>query len=165
MNPNIWGRYFWRVIHITALGFPQNPTEEEKQNYKRFFKELGAVLPCKKCTHNYYRHWDEIPIDLFLENQNDLFKWTIHLHNIVNKEIGKVQWSLEFATHYYNTLIDRSALQLKQKEVVQQHTMLQDKKKEHPPQMKDRYTTMLFFFLIVINIIVILVTIVFLTRS
>ena len=101
MKPSYWGKYFWKVIHISALGYPMSPTQNDKETYALFYELIGKVLPCKKCVQNYARHFKNIPIEYFLDNKNDLFKWTVHLHNTVNKEVGKPQWSVEFAKHFY----------------------------------------------------------------
>lgn len=104
MNKNIWGKYFWKTIHITALSYPSNPTLEEKATYKSFYYILGDILPCKKCSINYKRHLEEIPIFQYLESKQELFKWTIMLHNIVNRELGRSQWNMEYAQMYYTNL-------------------------------------------------------------
>jgi len=104
MNPSYWGKFYWKVIHITALAYPDNPTEEDKETYHRLYETIGQVLPCKKCTANYERHFIDNPIDYFLEDSEYLFRWTVQLHNIVNKELGKPQWSVEFAKSHYNSL-------------------------------------------------------------
>lgn len=101
MKPSYWGPYFWKVIHITAMNYPSVPTSEDKEIYRKFYILLGDILPCSKCSKNYKRHLTTIPIEYFLKNNEELFKWTIHLHNIVNKELGKPQWSLEYAEAYY----------------------------------------------------------------
>lgn len=104
MNKNIWGKYFWKTMHITALSYPSNPSLTDKDTYKDFFSIIGDVLPCKKCSINYKRHLEEIPIFQYLENKQELFKWTILLHNIVNRELGKSQWNIEYAQMYYANL-------------------------------------------------------------
>jgi len=114
MHPEVWGKHFWRVIHLTSLGYPNEPTEDEKTSYRSFFMNLGHILPCPKCRRNYKRHLDTLPIQFFLDNRNQLFKWTVHLHNIVNKETGKLQWSLEFAENYYHSMIEKRTLEIKQ---------------------------------------------------
>lgn len=103
MNPNYWGKYFWNVIHITALDYPNNPSKNDEKIYAQFYKSIGQVLPCSKCRKNYERHFENIPIHYFLENRKSLFKWTVHLHNIVNKELGKPQWSVEYAESFYKS--------------------------------------------------------------
>ena len=95
MEPKVWGKYVWTSIHIIALGYPDKPTDEEKQNFKTFYTELWKVIPCYKCSINYKKHLDELPIDDYLTDNMSLFRWTVYLHNIVNKELGKKEWTFE----------------------------------------------------------------------
>lgn len=95
MEPRVWGKYIWTSIHIIALGYPDKPTQEDKFNYKQFYTNIGKVLPCYKCSMNYQKHLEELPIDEHLNDNMSLFKWTVDLHNIVNRELGKSQWTYE----------------------------------------------------------------------
>jgi hypothetical protein len=104
MNPKIWGKYVWVSIHVIALGYPDKPSDEEKNNYKEYFMNLWKVLPCYKCSINYIRHLKELPIDGALVDNISLFKWTVDLHNIVNKETGKRQMPFEEALDIYTKL-------------------------------------------------------------
>jgi len=36
IKPNIWGPHGWKFMHYVSLGYPVNPTESEKQNYKNY---------------------------------------------------------------------------------------------------------------------------------
>ncbi len=95
MEPKIWGKYIWTSIHIIALGYPDKPTQEDKENYKKFFIDLWKVIPCYKCSKNYQKHFEELPIDNYLDDNMSLFRWTVEFHNIVNKELGKREWTFE----------------------------------------------------------------------
>lgn len=95
MEPKIWGKYVWTSIHILALGYPDKPTPEDMKNYKTFYTELWKVIPCYKCSINYKKHLDDLPIDKYLSDNMSLFRWTVDFHNIVNKELGKKEWSFE----------------------------------------------------------------------
>lgn len=89
MEPKVWGRYLWTSIHAIALGYPDEPTEQDKTDFKEFFTNLWKVIPCQRCSDNYKEHLKELPIDESLGSNNDLFKWTVDLHNIVNKALKK----------------------------------------------------------------------------
>lgn len=102
MDPAKFGPCLWRSIHIIALGYPENPTEIDKQTYTNYYRDLWKIIPCLKCSLNYRRHWTELPIYSFLDSREHLFEWTVLLHNIVNKELGKKQISLEEAYKIYN---------------------------------------------------------------
>lgn len=101
MDKNAWGSHMWTIIHAVALGYPEeNPTADEKRNYRSFYEGLQHVLPCKSCRENFKKHLEKLPIDL--SNQAALFKWTVDLHNTVNKMTGKkVTWSYDEARDYY----------------------------------------------------------------
>ena len=53
-----WGPGAWSFIHYVALAYPENPTGEDKENYKMFYANLINVLPCQKCALNYQKHLD-----------------------------------------------------------------------------------------------------------
>jgi Erv1 / Alr family len=95
MEPKIWGKYVWTSIHILALGYPDKPTPDDMRNYKNFYTEFWKVIPCYKCANNYKKHLDDLPIDKYLTDNMSLFRWTVDFHNIVNKELGKKEWSFE----------------------------------------------------------------------
>lgn len=95
MEPRVWGKYIWTSIHIIALGYPDNPTQEDKDNYKNFYINLWRVIPCYKCSINYKKHLEELPIDDHLNDNISLFRWTVDFHNIVNKSLGKKEWTFE----------------------------------------------------------------------
>jgi hypothetical protein len=100
-TPKTWGKHFWYTLHIVSLAYPEFPTLEQTENYQQFFTNFGKVLPCKKCSKNYQRHLKELPITDALVNRKSLFDWSIKLHNIVNKELGRDIWNNEYALAYY----------------------------------------------------------------
>lgn len=102
MQPSLWGPYLWKSIHFVALGYPLDADDEIRANYKEFYVNLWKVIPCLKCSVNYKRHLQELPpIDGFLGSKEDLFKWTVALHNIVNVELGKPQMDVDTARDLY----------------------------------------------------------------
>lgn len=104
MEPSVWGKYFWTTIHMVAFGYPEKPASSDKADYKQFFENFWKVLPCTKCSDNYLQHLKELPIDSYLQNNETLFEWTVKLHNIVNKELGKPQVSIEDAKDKFQRL-------------------------------------------------------------
>lgn len=108
MEPKIWGKYFWTTIHLVALGYPDTPSHTDAENYKHFYMNFWKVLPCYSCSENYKKHLEELPIDQFLKDNTTLFKWTVELHNIVNKELGKRTVTLEEATERYRQVASGS---------------------------------------------------------
>lgn len=102
MLPDIWGKHLWFSIHFIAQDYPKTPTHDEMLTYKDFFENLWKVIPCYKCGVNYKRHLQELPIDDHLGSREDLFAWTVELHNIVNRELGKPIMTLDEAKKKYS---------------------------------------------------------------
>jgi hypothetical protein len=101
IKPKIWGPCGWNFIHYVALGYPTEPTENDKENYKNFFYSLQHILPCQKCADNFKENIEKHPIDNYLDNQNSLTKWTFDIHNMVNKENNKPILSYDEAINIY----------------------------------------------------------------
>jgi hypothetical protein len=103
MKPEIWGRHMWYSIHFISLSYPDIPSTDDVRYYKSFFENLHQVIPCYKCSVNYVKHLNERPLELSdLKNSITLFKWTVDIHNIVNRELKKKQMSHDDALIFYN---------------------------------------------------------------
>ena len=89
-GPNVWGPHGWKFIHFITLGYPNNPSIEEKKTYKIFFETLKTVIPCSICANHYKEHLKIYPLDdNVLSNKKELIEWGINVHNAVNKSHGK----------------------------------------------------------------------------
>ena len=104
MDPTVWGKYQWTAIHFTALGYPKNPTENQKKVFFTYFnKILPEILPCFKCREHLKKTLkEEHPItDKDLVDADTLFAWTVALHNVVNKRLNKPEITLAEAKNIY----------------------------------------------------------------
>jgi len=99
--PSVWGPFFWHTMHIVALGYSKNPTYTDKKCAKEFYESLAFLLPCSICREHYKEYLQEKPISTFLDSRTDLIKWTVQIHNKVNKMLGKPEWTLEEVLSYY----------------------------------------------------------------
>jgi hypothetical protein len=92
LSPAKWGSCGWSFLHYVALGYPARlPSVQDRRQYRAFFVDaLPCVLPCLMCRNNLRRHITHAPPDQALsEGRDALFAWTVRLHNIVNRELGK----------------------------------------------------------------------------
>ena len=101
IKPNLWGPHGWKFMHYVSLGYPENPTIDNKNRYKNFYYSLQDVLPCEKCRENYKKNIMNHPIDPHLENKESLIKWVIDIHNKVNQELNKETLDYQEATNLY----------------------------------------------------------------
>jgi hypothetical protein len=87
--PSVWGPIFWHTIHVTALAYPENPSYAQKRAAKEFYESLAHLIPCPKCREHYQTHLQKMPISPHLDRRADLFRWTVDVHNTVNKMLEK----------------------------------------------------------------------------
>ena len=86
IGPDIWGPVIWHALHYITLGYPDNPTDNNKEKYKQFFTLLSDVIPCSICANHFSENLLKMPLDdKVLENKESLIKWLIDVHNVVNE--------------------------------------------------------------------------------
>ena len=97
----IWGEHMWESIHSITFGYPVEPSQQDRDNYRQYFISLKNVLPCKYCRDSYSKFIDgsdEFDNDYKLKitddeynnllNRENLTKWGWGLHNRVNLKLG-----------------------------------------------------------------------------
>jgi len=102
--PDTWGPFFWHTIHIIALGYSTNPSYNEKKAAKEFFESLRFLIPCPVCREHYNTHIEKYPLTSHIDRRSDLLRWTILLHNEVNKILEKKQYTEAEVIKYYSRL-------------------------------------------------------------
>lgn len=104
ITPDIWGPHAWKFLHYVTLGYPVNPTPEQKEEYKKFFMALSTVLPCSVCANHFAENYKKLPLtDIILSDREKLVKWLIDIHNIVNAMKNKPVLSYEDAVKQINS--------------------------------------------------------------
>ena len=102
--PAVWGPLFWHTIHITALGYPTNPGYNHKKAAKEFYESLAFLIPCPVCREHYETHLQKNPLTPHLDRRDDLFRWTVNLHNEVNATLGKPRLLESEVIYYYRRI-------------------------------------------------------------
>jgi len=102
--PEVWGPIFWHTIHITALGYPSNPNYGQKKAAKEFYESLAFLIPCPVCREHYETHLQKNPLTPHLDRRDDLFRWTVNLHNEVNTTLGKPRLLETEVIQYYRRI-------------------------------------------------------------
>jgi hypothetical protein len=106
--PEVWGPFFWHTIHIVALGYPSDPSYAQKRAAKEFYESLRTLIPCPICREHFIVHLEKYPITPHLDRKADLFRWTILLHNEVNKILNKPIVTETQVLAYYSRLGKRA---------------------------------------------------------
>lgn len=100
----MWGPFFWHTMHIVALGYPKSPTYGEKRAAKEFYESLAFLIPCPVCREHYSKNLQKYPLSPHLDTRDDLFRWTVMIHNEVNKVTGKAPVTEAEAIYYYRRI-------------------------------------------------------------
>lgn len=103
LEPTIWGPSAWATIHLICLGAP-DVFQGEQLSYRKFFDSLPYVLPCEKCRSHLLEHLEKHTMDGALAGgRKTLFAWSVELHNIVNKSLGKPSMTVEDALKFWSS--------------------------------------------------------------
>lgn len=108
MPPSCWGPPFWFTIGVVALAYPVKPSYADKKAAKEFFESLIFLLPCEICKSHLKVHLRKHPITPHLDRRDDLFKYTVMLHNEVNKSLNKPTFTEVEALYYLKRLGERN---------------------------------------------------------
>jgi hypothetical protein len=99
--PEVWGPHGWTFMHYVALGYPDQPTEDDKTSYQNFYESLSNVLPCQGCADHYKETILQFPVKDHLKDRESLLRWSFDIHNTVNKQLGKPVLSYDNALQLY----------------------------------------------------------------
>jgi hypothetical protein len=75
------------TLHVACLGC---------QDYKaltEFVEGYVYIIPCLSCR----QHFEQVLVENPVPEAGDFFKWSVDVHNIVNKRLGKPEFSYEDA--------------------------------------------------------------------
>jgi len=89
MDTRFWGPDGWKLLHSITIGYPDKPTEVEKETYRLFFNCLKHILPCIYCRRSYTQYIAELPVEGYLGSKKKLVEWLYLLHNKVNDKLRK----------------------------------------------------------------------------
>ena len=107
MDPEIWGPRLWFFLHTISFNYPDNPSFDDMKNHQEFYENLVHIIPCATCATHYAEYINKNPPKL--TNKHDLIKWTIDLHNNVNKRLGKKIYTYNEAVNLIsNSFIKKS---------------------------------------------------------
>ncbi|CAI0470465.1 unnamed protein product [Linum tenue] len=81
------GRATWTFLHTLAAQYPENPTRQQKKDVKELMAILSRMYPCKECADHFKEVLRSNPV--LADSQGDFSRWMCHVHNVVNRSLGK----------------------------------------------------------------------------
>ena len=100
VEPSVWGPPTWHLIHQLAYNYDENL----KEYYELFFKYFEELIPCINCRNSFINYAHTYPLDL--NNRESFIKWTILIHNVVNRKLGKPYMNIKLANIIYTKKIN-----------------------------------------------------------
>ena len=103
----IRNNFYWYNLHYFFKNFyPKNPTEDDKNQVRKLFKHMtGRGILCSKCRRHFTNYIKAHPYEKLLNSSEELFKYTINLHNDVNARNYKKHFTLKQANEMYKKSI------------------------------------------------------------
>lgn len=88
-------------MHIVAMTYPEEPNRETMERYAAFYRSLSFVIPCPACRSEYAKMMKTHPVEQALACRDDIFRWTVNIHNEVSERIGKLPMTPGFVENVY----------------------------------------------------------------
>lgn len=98
-SPQVWGPRVWKEIHKKSLGLYKGVLVCD---FVQYLESLKTTLPCETCREHYIKMLEENPPKYAdLSSSMGAFAYTVKLHNLVNKRLGKNILTVEEALRLY----------------------------------------------------------------
>jgi hypothetical protein len=90
MLTTVWGPSLWHFLHTMSFNYPNEPTQDQKQQYMNFIFSLEHILPCKYCRMNLKKNFKVVPLRISnMKNRYTFSKYIYDLHEHINKMLNK----------------------------------------------------------------------------
>lgn len=84
MDPIIWGPSAWNFIHFLTIAYPDNPSDEDKNNHKNFIRLLPKILPCNICRTHFSKNIENVNLNNVVSSKKNYMHFMWNIHNKVN---------------------------------------------------------------------------------
>lgn len=102
IDPKLWGPSLWTFLHYLSLAYPENPTIDEQEEVFNFLASMQKIIPCEKCRKNFLKHLDSMEVEVLTTREN-FVRWLYNIHNLVNADNGKRNFSYDEFIKKYST--------------------------------------------------------------
>ncbi|CAA0282714.1 FAD-linked sulfhydryl oxidase ERV1 [Arabidopsis thaliana] len=87
------GRATWTFLHTLAAQYPEKPTRQQKKDVKELMTILSRMYPCRECADHFKEILRSNPAQA--GSQEEFSQWLCHVHNTVNRSLGKLVFPCE----------------------------------------------------------------------
>ncbi|XP_057538668.1 FAD-linked sulfhydryl oxidase ERV1 isoform X2 [Amaranthus tricolor] len=72
---------------LSTQQYPEHPTRQQKKDVKELMAILSRMYPCKECADHFKEVLRSNPVQA--GSQSEFSQWLCHVHNVVNRSLGK----------------------------------------------------------------------------
>lgn len=84
------GRSAWKVFHTILAQYPETPDAEDQETLRTYIHLFSRVYPCRECAEHFQELLQQFPPQT--ASREIASQWGCHVHNQVNKRLGKEQF-------------------------------------------------------------------------
>jgi hypothetical protein len=105
LSPAVWGPKTWFFLESTALGYPEKPSDNEKEAAKKLLTSLQYLLPCGTCRYHFgdfLKKYQQIhSMDEIVADRYAFITFLIEAHNDVRVRNGTAPRTVGEVFTYY----------------------------------------------------------------
>ena len=107
LSPLVWGPKTWFFLESVALGYPEKPSDDEKEAAKNLLLSLEHLLPCGTCRYHFgkfikeYQEKNSLKLDDLVADRYSLITFLIEAHNDVRIRNGSSPRTVGEVFTYY----------------------------------------------------------------
>lgn len=94
------GNAGWKLFHSVLARYPVEPKQEEKESVANYIHYFAQVYPCGDCARHFAVILKENPPQL--SSRETAAVWGCHIHNKVNKRLGKPNYDCSHILEDYD---------------------------------------------------------------
>lgn len=102
-DPKVWGPFFWKTLHISAVHYPLQASPLVKERMKGRILAIPYEIPCSTCRPHAsaFIESKKDELDKIVSGRHELGKFYTDFHNKVNERYNKPTWTYEQVYAFY----------------------------------------------------------------
>jgi hypothetical protein len=120
-DPTVWGPHFWFFIHTLAHTYPEHPNAITKRKYYDVIQNMPLFIPITDMGDKFAELLDRYPVSPYLDKKDSFIRWTIFIHNKINKLLGKEELTFVEAYDKYASEYKIQPIYLAEKLRIKRH--------------------------------------------
>lgn len=105
LSPAVWGPKTWFFLESAALGYPEKPSDAEKEAAKKLLTSLEYLLPCGACRYHFgiflKKYQETQSLDDIVGDRYSFITFLIDAHNDVRIRNGSAPRTVGEVFTYY----------------------------------------------------------------